>query len=689
MRELKFRKELEAPRCKNVPQKRMFDGYYKFSTQSTVVYDTHCLLDLGNEIMKLNIVCDRIFYRDGRIAVLDGTKLDIYADLSIEKSMDVTGHKNICDFLPSLEDKVGAISDEQWIFCVDDDLLSVTSGSVEFNGRSYVNEIHEDQCRYFVAWKGDVAILGNSKSLSFMYFYCKEQIDAEEYSPLCLRTDKDTFDPIPVDDIKFSGDRLLMMDTDTVTSYTIYDIELPKDTPDKRIVEYTIKDGHIVAEAGKADGDKLFAADSENETKPSDNKSSAALRKDSTISQDKLSSSGVNSSRISQTQEASSPKTPQGPVRPDAIDGGRRETFPSLSSLGSVSQAPQASQSNASVKATSFLSSKPGSSIASADGDSSTTLKSEVTEGSKHSSLLNPRNPELEQFEKSVVDRVDKLKNSLQNVLREPKPVTTLKFIESKYCLDELYNCIFNNQVEEYEQALSSMIVRLETLRAIDLVNVQESMRFFDSKIFENKSFRRPATYTDPLCSRFGEVMRLSNPVTDLVEGFKVIATQGSLVKQVSFESSHTKPGSRPDPAASNAPEGGKVFGDQPSPLDQESKSQESSITPEADQVSSLGSAAPSSTLFTNQPLFQDHIPGATVASFGGSLGTANPFKISDTTSLFNSLASNSNALKTDTIKNVSPAPSATVETAPGRGQDSTQPVSAFNRLAGTRKLFQ
>lgn len=664
MMELKFCKETEIPRSQGSLQERMFGGYYKFSTQSTVVYDTYCLLDLGSKLMRLNVVCDRIFHRDGRIAVLSGSRLDVYTDLAMEKTVDVSGHENICDFLPSLMECIESISNDRWIFCVSDNLLEVSSTTVQFNGKAHANEIHEDGCRYFVAWKGDVAILGNNKSLSFMYFYCREKVEAEEYSPLCLRTDIDTFDPIPVDDIKFSGGRLLMMDVDIVTSYTIHGVELPEGVPDKKVVDYFIKDGHIV-EGNDAHGSSYSNKDD--------------LIVSGGLFENKVLSSGMGvfekngmhekpcagSVGVSRAQKSTGLNALQS-LSESSMLGESANAFPSLDSL------EKACQSSAG-----YLSSVSTLSKTSSKNDCSVSLGPEQKNLEKLS--------DLEQLEKSIARRIEKLKSSLQSIVKRPNPTEAFKFVESKYDLGELYSCIFNNQIEEYEQSLSSMIVRLNNLKSIDIANVRESIRYFDSKIFENRSCRRPVVYSDPLCPRLGQVMRLSNPVADLIEGLKIIEIQEP-PKHVKFECSGPKSDSMPNSSMQAKTEGGDKVKDL-------RDGQLQSVPPQHQEGNSnIGQSGPcpsflSHASFPSQSVSQN-TQGDSITLFGSSTDPGISFKVSDTTSLFNSLISNPDALRADGIKGTLPELS-TATDAQNVSQGTNQPVSAFNRLAGTRRLFQ
>lgn len=681
MKELKFHKKEEIQRSENPNVKSIYSGHFKFITQNTAVYEDFCLIKKKDEIMKINTKCDKIFSRNNQIAILKNGKIDIFENEKLLKTFNVEKSTNIHDFLIDFENDIKEIDDSSDIFIVNNLKMVVTKDKVIFNGKEHINSIHESDCVYFVAWLDKIAILGNSKSYDFMYFYDGELALVEEYSPLTVRTDEESLDSIPSINIKFWGNYLYLIDQDIINIFTVSEYE-PVDISDIKVVEYDIKDDEIVMINQQNDVDEL------------------KILTESV--QNQLTSGSTLKNDFGRLLEPA----------PELLDKPKEDEKESFSFTSTL----KSSLDKKDLQSTTFN-----------NQSSTTSNKSIFDQSNKVNSNSSDTKMDLEikKIDDEFNSRMNILKSSFKEIKNKKIDSTNLTLIPSKFDLDGTYNLIFNNRISDYEDVLSNMIFQIENLETISEVNILESIKFFNSKIFQKKTIKKPVEYTDPLCLQLGESLTISNPVDDLLEGIKILKIK-EFGNKINFESKKpeninlsvvepdvdTKTNNKPLPSVSSSvPQTIITLPQVNTPLSSMNNSDLSqsntSIQPNNINLPSVNTPLPQNntpvlstasklpnTPFKQPDLSQISLPfGAGIANtqpssnlFNSSVN--NQHFVSDTTSLFSNIASNSLNLPNSPQNNVS-SNQQQGNTNPPTNESSNTPVSAFNRLAGSRKLFQ
>lgn len=640
MKELKFYKKTEYERSDLPEDTNIFDGRFLFSTQNTAVYPEYSFVVTNSQIMKIHLRCDKIFYKDDMIAILRDGVLEIFDNMELKKKESLHNVETIHDF-PD-EKYLECTKMNKNVFIVDGEEMIITDKTVTYKGKEYPNDIYEDECEYFVGWKEKLAILGNNKSFNFMYFLDGEVIEPEEYNPLRVRTDEDTLESIPLDCIRIWKDSIFLIDNQMNNVFTVdgYDI-IQNDT--KPIVEYSIQDDKIVL----FDGTVLFL-------EPAPEILPLPINEDL--------------KNIDEKQQM--------------MNNNELKT-----SIESISMKSTVNKENTVIK------------------DAAKKEKDAVEE-------------EISKIDRSFNVRMEKLKTGFSKIQKKKSLARSLVFVPSKFDLNGLYNTIFHDKIEEYDKVLSSMIVKLENMKLLSENNILESIKFFDSRIFVKSPLRKSVNYSAPLYRKFDEVIEISSPLNDLIEGIRVLELNEKETKLnfISNEAENRQQIKNSNPVVLNKTDlqniDQKNFDQKnndhkdTSVLFKEDTLKESQIV--SDDISGsnklqpntsiqqpdifkkeLSPDIPSNSTFLNntfQGVPQNSIHTQNSTLFGQPpQNISNGLFVNDTSSLFSNIASK----PLNTVSNPFQANQQMAQDNTQKPDNTNAPVSAFNRLAGSRKLFQ
>lgn len=706
---LKFLRQEEVKKSNSFDKNNILRGPYKFSTQTTYVYGSFALVLLQNEIMKINLECDRIFHSNGKIGILKKGKLDIFHDNNHVKSLEDPKLSNVYDFPFDDQFDLASLNEEDFVFRIHDKTMIISPQTIKYNGKSFNNEIHIENCTYFVAYYENIAIIGNNKSLNFIYFVNDELKEVDDSYPLSLRIDNETFDSILLTDIKFFGSDLFLIDSEVISHYTVE--ELDSVHPEINIVEYEIKDNKILPISGKNENQEDKAT--EEPVKINNINAIPEEKLKIEMFNPQLVSNEISDKRPADRNESSSSKSESTNDLPFTTFNKETEPkklndkplMPSFNSMASLSEikstlsnsleTPYKNSSVTPKSSTVNLSST--SSLFSSINSSSTSINTIAPQVKlSDTSTINTQkkdeiDPALSKFDLDTTTRIKKLINSYKSFKSKPSDIPTLEVLSSVFDIDGLYNLIFNNRLSDYEEALSSMIIKAEQIKALEISNIKESIKFFDSRIFEKRSFLKPAKYSDPLCSRFNDVVSISNPVDDILKGIKIFQIDNQ--------------NSKPNFLESKAPQDTNAFTNElkdniiknsndkdPTPNNTQSMKPLSSSSnpsfctnslPQMNTQSNINNYAQPTPII--QPKSNDSL------LFGNKGNVSNNFVVQDTSSLFNNLASNSSSAIFPQQPQPNDASSFKLNIPPATpNTNNPQPTgSAFNRLAGSRRLFQ
>lgn len=622
--ELKFKQITEINKDKLEDPFRIFVNCL-FSTQNTFVHEECFYLVMENEIMEIKEKCSKAFYSGNEI------KIHKNGEVKIFDSKD--GFK----LLPGKKIEDSSEVKEDWVawFKVDDGILGITKEKIHFHNKVYDNDIHEDNCKYFLGFQDGVAILGNNRSFDFKYFEDTEMVEADEMHPICCRTDKETFQPIFLEDLKFYNNQIVTVDEECVT---IYELEgLKKIEKQREVVEYRIEDNKLIrvdktAEGSNAtkeidrttsnatkevdrttsnatkDVDKITSlfedTEKSNATKEADrtnssfedteksnadrttslfeakeksnatketaslfgNTNSFTRSRDSLIKEKNKDDNGISSKSSfgfgAETKNGEEENKSDFSLKDISKEDSQISLARKLSHFGfdsfneelkketnssdiwkSLMNAPksatfkdnsQRTPSPTSVTAKETIAAKDNSQRTPSATAKETDGKSITMEFKSHPAAKNnnpnPQTPKLtkeqtqtvERISRNFTMRIEKLKRDFKLLSKETSSLPTLLFNPSRLEVDELYNLVFHNKVEEYERTLSSMIHKLETLKFLDTSNLKETVKFFDSKIQERKHIKREVVYNEPLIPQPNKVS-VESPVSNFIQQFKVL----------------------------------------------------------------------------------------------------------------------------------------------------------------------
>lgn len=236
MKELNFILEKEVEKVTVDEKDNVFAGNYKFSTQNTVVYDNYCYVITESSLLKIYTKCDKLFYRNGEIALVRRQTLKTYKNFVLCKVQEVPENAIYNDFPDKVDNKEN-------IFVINGVELLILPDKISFGSESIKNPIHIEDCRYFVAFYDKITIIGNDKSLDFVYFYDQKNVEPNDNNRLSLRID-DNFEEIKLTDAKFFGSDLYLIDHSALKKYKVKD--LPTIAPPTKVIEYIACDYEIV-----------------------------------------------------------------------------------------------------------------------------------------------------------------------------------------------------------------------------------------------------------------------------------------------------------------------------------------------------------------------------------------------------------------------------------------------------------
>lgn len=696
MKELKFlfEKEEDIPTEPRLPN--IFSGNYKFSTQNTAVYDTFALVETENEILRLETACDKVFYRDGQIALLQDGKLDVYENMEYAKSMSFGGNTAaLNDLLPDnlLQEYVGGENAQNvFYFMAGGDLLKITEDTISFHGKEIRNTINESDSEYFVAHRDGVTVIGNSKGYEFVYFLGEKHIEPEECNSLSLRIDEE-LDMVGARDAKFHNNYLILKDKeknmyyrleglDRSSSKKLYDCEITNGVITKREAEAG-SEGPETQNNGRK-GDSLFGGQ-----EPSFLES----RLESTSSKDVVSSGGGDTkskdpSLFDFTNIKNSTDTTKSEHHGVSINNEKlisnvfnKSSFDVKNdSLAICSKSDQTGGESASSGA----GNAPDSSAENADREDGAGGFSE--EQRKHIRELK------DAFEK----RLHGLKNRYRGLASASShDIPLFKMEECSIDCSKLYSRVFHSKIESYNRVLSNMIANMELYVSTDVENINQGIRYIDSKILERHRIRPFVKYTSPLACKPESAKYVDERMDMLIESMRII----NVSQKEGTAAGKALPSLRSGTGATDG-EKASVFGGSQDAKDQErpnaaddrdvgfkSKNAGPSVANEA-KGRAPDTPGPSFSVAhpgpSSQPAFgcsgvkPDSLPFSPASTSQQPLfnnaPVDNPMRVSDTTNLFNRLSSAGSTVFDSTSE-----PDA---------QESPS-GSAFSRLAGSRKMFK
>ncbi|KAM0681756.1 hypothetical protein GINT2_000271 [Glugoides intestinalis] len=697
MEKLKFEKRTEYKILTSPDYRNIFSGLFSFATQNTAVYADFCLVYRGNEIMKINTCCDKIFANETIIAILNGQSLDIYENKKWKKSLSIQKPEGLMDFTNDFENLDRIYEENTSVFVVNGNLLKVDANTILLNEKSFQNTIHEENCTYFVAWKDDITILGNSKSCDFMYFYKEDLIEPEEYYPLCLRVDHENFESIPAKNIKFWEGQVLLIDNDVISAFTINKNDSNTES-EIRVVEYKISNQEIIQLQEGLGLNNDLKEGSFLETKGSNFKSPISMTTENSLESEKQLLPGVEGilPRPIGLLETHKPIDLLEAHRPIEVLEAHRPI-----DLLEAHRPIEVLETHKPI-ATSIKEDKKKEPLNTFSQFYSSLNTKKATQPQKEHQEAH--NVAIDKFDKEFTAKIANLKERVSIIDKRVGVPKGLVLIPSKFDLDGLYNLIFHNNIEEYENILSSMIVQIENLQSISENQINECIKFFDSKIFENKAYKKPVSYKDPLCTKMSSVLSIKNPFEDILRGIKVLEVdfQGQKMnfKKSGLQDKSAEAQALPNNTVQKSTEDIKVF--------QELKSIPSTFTAmkesstlvnnsiKENEIGNFTSIIPTIQQASNSFPFEPSKEQPSFAQVSNPLSIqqktlfnndiqeqSNGLFVADTSSLFNNIATNTLNIQVPNLEiQQNNTPSTDTNT-------PTAPVSAFNRLAGSRRLFQ
>ncbi|KAI5169164.1 hypothetical protein PAEPH01_0492 [Pancytospora epiphaga] len=580
MDEIKFSyvKEESIPESPALPN--VFSGKYKFATQSTAVYDDHAFIITKNEILKLNVACDRAYYDGSHIWILKGRKLDIYDALKYQKTVnfaDDESPRRLYDILPveKLQKYLEGSYDKEIVhFAAGKKILEITPSHVKVDDRVVENTIHENDAIYFVAHGGVVTVIGNDKSYEFMYFIDGVKNEPEECFSLSLRLDEESFDTINAKDVKFIGESLLLKDAEKnvyyslegvkynmpgiVTNCTVNENEIKKDTIDKKAVakenditkEKTIMEDIVDKKDSKKEFQGLTLCENTKKKEVSSFGSSKDvveiskndISKDSNKKKDNLKIDG-NFSGFKSIQNALEATLPDKSILNDLLSS-KSQVSPETPSLFSATEKPSIASSdlaNFDVKkdskhisfsdtSSSFLKAmetKPTSSLSS--------VQTKVLPQSQVASVFSVKEPapaikkkskeecEIDEIEIDLKKKIEGLKSQMRMFSGLcTDEVSYPKYIKSEIEFSRLYNLVYNGKISNYNKQITAMMSSMEILNLVDTSHIEEGIKYIDSALLARPLYKQTVRYNYPLV-RTGLPNKSMATVDSLIESMQMV----------------------------------------------------------------------------------------------------------------------------------------------------------------------
>lgn len=603
---------------------KMYNGNYKFSTQSTTLYEEYCLVNLKDHIMKLKVNCQKMFYANEKLGILNNGEISIYCPkddhFEYKEKLNVRSHNNINDLWSGIEDDIKKYDSKTWFFSVNNEPLIVKEDEIFLGGVRFRNEIYQANCKYFVAYIDSIVILGNDISLNFMYFKNKQLAIIDEENSIFCRMNED-FMTIELKDLKFYDDKVLAMDSEKTSVFVLAGYERCE-MDIKKVIEYEII------------GNNIVMVDKKNDSIISDIEGNHSWSNKNVFKGSNSSVFSLNDSTKSiNISEQDKPKS-SGPF---SIENTLRN-------------------SNLSESKT-------------------------VQDEGKYTKL---QNKELEMLAKKLTLKIDHLKVSFQNLSRKKALIPELGFVPSKYDLSELYFAINNNKMENFEEILSSMILRMENVQVIDENNLEECRKYFDLKILSSHNIKRPVNYSGPLISKFKQSLSLESPVRNFIENFKIIKIGEPLSTNIDFNKNEKL-------LLSSTEERGKTFSENMKYTENIGQSNTGNLNSEIkNHIATSNFAVSNATVNSREDASQNNSGGpfASAKAFDFPMFKNegnNTSQMKNTGSLFDSVVNSS--LRTDLVRDISL--NSTNNQSQNQDSNKSQTFSAFNRFAGSKNIFK
>ncbi|KAI4291715.1 hypothetical protein PAPHI01_0989 [Pancytospora philotis] len=708
MEDLKFvyQREEEVPAGPELPN--IFSGRYKFATQTTAVYDACAFVRTGARMLQLPVKCVKAFAHGSRIGIVYEDRAEIYADGKLEKSID--GPVSDTEFYATLFEGAqgGPLATDGLLYASSYDagkaVVCVYKDSVRVGSDKHVNSIHADGAEYFVAYCGDVLVVGNNMSDTFLYFVGGQQAWPEECDSPALCTDDDC-NIVFADDAKFHGGVLLLRNAG---KNCYYELEGAKEPAAETIIECELTDGEIVekgpvafsAEAGIGDVSiadinmALPAEEADPEAVPmlvadAAPPSFASLMKQAGLQTDSGTDSEFGTGKL---EEHSPPKPLPKPESKNDVMltkvGGF--SFGSLKPLTNPSAAaPSASGSAKSERSTA----KPATSEAggateslfegvqtpsSVKAPSSSKAPAAAQDDDMKDGMSREQKRNIEALRQDLQGRMQALNESYSRMGASHRTeIPKLELIVPSLDCAQAYNAVHNSTVAGFNTVLTQMISKLQILRAFDSRNVSESIRFFDARILDKTACMPCVHYQSALAPRVPSAgRRAPNDYDALLESVKLISV--SKVSERRPEEPKAASSARAGPSSISTPAAGSTAAP-PSKAVPPAASFSAPPPSNAPNPTPAQPAASNASFGTAVPnLFAVKPSEAPAQQLFNSAQFAHPMRVSDTTSLFNNL-SQSGPSGFNAPQQPSPGPQDNAGAAGG---------SAFSRLAGSRRMF-
>ncbi|KAI5148229.1 hypothetical protein ENBRE01_0189 [Enteropsectra breve] len=226
-----------------------YKGDYKFSTQTTVVYDEYFLVHDGDSILKIQASVDKAFYHNKDIAILRGGELTVYspkeghASFAEIQNYSIESPDNLNDLFES--NTLSSLNKNYSYYRAGKTALKISDEKIIVGNQEFVNKLGSNCC--FVAYLKNIIVIGSALSPEFMYFLDGEEMELEEMECLSLPMDDD-FEPMKLLDLKFVNNVLMIKCDQKTVYFTVKGIRTNTQKPGTKTY---VVDGAEIKEAEK------------------------------------------------------------------------------------------------------------------------------------------------------------------------------------------------------------------------------------------------------------------------------------------------------------------------------------------------------------------------------------------------------------------------------------------------------
>jgi len=501
-----------------------YEGPYSYATQNTVLYDDFGYVMGEKEKMKIYVKCDKIFYSSGdsgepnsddageadeskgnNIGILSGRTMQIYRNLEKVDEYEI-GPVDINCFLTGSEFRE-IEPDVLCVFSVGKEKIKIKRDVICLGSKECPNSIHIDGCRYILASKGDLIIIGNDQSMLFLYFVKKELCDIEEMDGVSLRMNLEDYSTEMAVDIKFDDESFILKDKTMNTRYSVNDPSIAqKDDAPVHMSEYRLSDDQKVIER---------ISDSEGDVKDDyikDDSQSAVEDKDKSIMKDD-SQSIVKDKGQSAVEDDSSKNIAGDKASEKSLfsrEDKKIEAEPKKSSVfNSMLGKMQIAKNEPLLPKSKLFDDDKSSSAKDIQNQLSSRLGKE-----RKTELTAEEERNLEDFRKLLENKIGEVKG-LSASIQEFEEPRLYEYLPAKIECSQLYNLIYNSDIKKYNESLGYMITKLEILNNADSSNVQETIKYVNSYIGSLGRCNYAVHYKDPLIAKFNSVVRIGGDSSD------------------------------------------------------------------------------------------------------------------------------------------------------------------------------